>query len=238
MKWLGFNEEENSWEPERSLCKQGCQDSITEFWDRSKLNPGTDFFPDPAGSWRCWTCGRGYKSERTLKAHITRQHTKRKWHGSTADKDTRINKLKELQQKLPKVQFDETAFEVKKGKKPEIDNVWIFKYLGSRFRADGSHHADITARIAAAVKAAGQMRHIWASKTTPLRLKLRIYKTGVCSKMVYGSEAWTLDTKACKMLNGVNSRLVVRITNKTIKEEASEGTKTFDIIAWIKARRL
>ena len=81
-------------------------------------------------------------------------------------------------------------------------------------------------------------RNIWASKSTPLRLKMRIYKTGVCSKLVYGSEAWPLDEKACKMLNGTNSRMVVRITNRTIKEEASESTRTFDIIAWIRVHRL
>ena len=61
----------------------------------------------------------------------------------------------------------------------DIDNVWIFKYLDSRFQADGSHLADIKARIAAAATTAGNMRNIWASKSTPLRLKLRIYKVGV-----------------------------------------------------------
>ena len=238
VKWLGYDDEEDTWEPERSLSKQGCQDSIAEFWRDSGLNPGADFIPDPAGVWRCYTCGKGYKQERTLKAHITRTHKKRQWHGSTADKDTRVDKLKKLQQQLPRVTFDEAVFEVEENKEPKIDNVWIFKYLGSRFRADGSQHADIQARIAAATKAAGQMRNIWAAKSTPLRLKMRIYKTGVCSKLVYGSEAWTLDDKACKMLNGANSKMVARVTGRPIRDEATKGLRTFDIIAWIRARRL
>ena len=100
-----------------------------------------------------------------------------------------------------------------------IENVWLFKYLGSRFRADGDQKADIQARIAAATNAFGKMRNIWASRSTPVRLKLRIYSTGVCSKLTYGSEACQLDVKACTMLNGANSRMVAHITGNTIKEE-------------------
>ena len=97
---------------------------------------------------------------------------------------------------------------------------------------------DITARIAAAVKTAGKMRNVWASKTTPLQLKMRIYRTGVCSKLVYGCEAWILDDKTCKMLNGANSKMVSRITGRPIREEASASSKTFDVVKWIRARRL
>ena len=82
------------------------------------------------------------------------------------------------------------------------------------------------------------MRNIWASHTIPMKLKLRIYKTGVCSRLTYGSEAWHLDTRACAMLNGANSRLVSRITRKSAHEEASKRTRTFDVVSWIRARRL
>jgi len=40
------------------------------------------------------------------------------------------------------------------------------------------------------------------------------------------------------MLNGANSRMVSRITHKTAHEEASSATRTFDIVGWIRARRL
>ena len=119
-----------------------------------------------------------------------------------------------------------------------IQNVWTFRYLGSLFRADGSQVADILARIASATTVAGKMRHVWSSSTIPLRLKLRIYKTGVCSRLVYGSEGWILDAKACAMLNGANSRMISHITKKTVREEASRRTRTFDVVRWIRARRL
>ena len=40
------------------------------------------------------------------------------------------------------------------------------------------------------------------------------------------------------MLNGANSRLISRITGKSAHEEASPDTRTFDIVRWIRARRL
>ena len=108
--------------------------------------------------WRCYCCGKGFKNASGLKRHITCTHPKRQWHGSTADKVTRTDKRKAAQKAKPHVKLGED----------DVENVWIFKYLGSRFRADGSHYPDIKARIVAATKAAGQMRYIWASKTTPL----------------------------------------------------------------------
>ena len=82
------------------------------------------------------------------------------------------------------------------------------------------------------------MRAIWASKSTPTKLKMRIYKTGVCSRLTYGSETWKIDARTCAMLNGANSRMVSRITNRTPHEEASPMTQSFDIVRWIRAGRL
>ena len=88
-----------------------------------------------------------------------------------------------------------------------------------------------------AMETAGRMRHIWAATAIPTQLKLRIYVVGVCSQLTYGSEAWRLDEQTVRMLNGANSRLLHRITGKTIKEEATQGTRTFDLVRWIRARR-
>ena len=219
----------DSWEPERSLTRQGCEETIKEFWDNSSLNPNTDFIADPDDVWRCWTCGRGFKSHRDLSSHITRTHPKKQPHrGSTADNDTRLQMHKAAQERKDHVVCD--------GK--EIENVWVFKYLGSRFRADGDQTCDIKVRIAIATTTADNMRNIWSSHTVPLKLKMRIYKTGVCSRLTYGSEAWRLDARACVMLNGANSRMVSRISNKSVHEEASRRTHTFDVVTWIRARRL
>ena len=186
-----------------------------------------DFIPDPDDVWRCYTCGKGYKSERGLATHITKTHPCRQWTGSTADKDTRHKKRVAAQKRKPKVSCE--------GK--PLKNVWSFVYLGAKFSADGDPTTDVKARIAKALKTAGKMRHVWDSKCIPMTLKLRIYIVGVCSQLAYGSEAWKLDENTIRMLNGINSRLLHRITGKTYKEEASEGTRTFDLVRWIRARR-
>ena len=40
------------------------------------------------------------------------------------------------------------------------------------------------------------------------------------------------------MLNGANSRMMSRITGKTIREESSRKTRNFDVVAQIHSRRL
>ena len=227
VEWVG-HPGKDSWEPERSLTRQGCEQSIKAFWDSVTLSPSAEFIADPDDAWRCWTCGKGFKTSSSLKAHITRTHTTRCYHGSTADKDTRTKQHVEAQERKQYV-FCEGS---------PIDNVWLFKYLGSRFRADGDEVADIKARIAASTSTAGKMRAIWASRSTPLKLKMRIYKTGVCSRLTYGCEAWHLNSRTCAMINGANSLMVARITNRTPHEEASPATRSFDVIRWIRARRL
>ena len=55
--------------------------------------------------------------------------------------------------------------------------------------------------------------------------------------MIYGSEAWYLNEKVQKTLNGANNKMVATITGRSIKEEASMG-KTYDVVAGIRATRM
>ena len=59
----------------------------------------------------------------------------------------------------------------------------------------------------------------------------------MCSILTYGSEAWRLTPSVSAALNGANSNMVSIITGRHVREEASEG-KTFDLIKWIRARKL
>ena len=80
-------------------------------------------FVDPDDVWRCWSCGKGYKTAPALKVHITRTHTKRSWRGSTAEKDTKIGMRREMQHGRPHANCEGD----------DIENVWTFRYLGSYF---------------------------------------------------------------------------------------------------------
>ena len=120
VEWCGHSGKD-TWEVERSLVRQGCEIAIKEFWDGSNLNRSTDFNADPDNVWRCWTCERSYKSDRTLNAHITRSNPARNYHDSTADRDTRNRMHKEAQELKCHVVCDVN----------QTENVWMFKYLGS-----------------------------------------------------------------------------------------------------------
>ena len=137
-------------------------------------------------------------------------------------------KLKQRQNDLEKVYWGEQM----------IKNCWIFEYLGSLFQADGDQTPDIKRRIAMAVARAGKLRHIWAAEELTLELKLRLYKAACCSILTYGSEAWILNEKACKLINGANASMLSHITNRSRHEEAKAVTTTFNLVQWIRARRL
>ena len=96
---------------------------------------------------------------------------------------------------------------------------------------------DVRRRIAMTTQRFGKLRNIWRDGNLHLNLRMRLYKSCICSILTYGSEAWKMTSKVTAALKGTNSRMVSVITGKTIHEEASNG-KTFDLTMWIRARRL
>ena len=136
-------------------------------------------------------------------------------------------KRKSMQDLLPKVKWGNI----------EADNTWQFIYLGSLFEAGGGDMPDVRRRIAMATQRFGKLRHLWKDGNLHMNLRMRLYKACVCSILTYGSEAWRLTAAVTAALNGANSKMVSTITGRTVHEEASTG-KTFDVVMWIRARRL
>ena len=97
---------------------------------------------------------------------------------------------------------------------------------------------DIRRRIAMARQRFGKMRHLWQDGNLHKNLRLRLYKSCVCSILTWGSEAWKLNDEASKAINGTNSQMLSVITGKTQHQEASTAQCTFDLVKWIRARRL
>ena len=233
VQWKGCPGQD-SWQKEHSLMQDGCAESIKTFWNDSGLNPALDFYPDPDGEHgtRCWMCG--WKSTAKNKVLGLKTHVRRSKHDwtkrracLTERKDIKFDKLEALQDKMPKVKWGDK----------DVSNSWQFPYLGSLFQPDGDQMPDIHARCGMAKTRAGTLRHIWSAKL-PMDLKLRLYIACCCSILVWGSEAWTLDEKACRCINGANAYMLSHITGKSKREEATAKTTTFDILAWIRARRL
>ena len=146
--------------------------------------------------------------------------------GTVAEKNAVMKKKQEKQQDRPSVMCE--------GEK--LKNVFLFKYLGSIFAADGSQEPDLKRRIGIADTRMGQLRHLFNSSQVPLATKLKLYEAAVVSLFTYGCEAWTLTPKTIRKINGANSRLLARITRRTVHEEAR--SPSYDIIRSIRYRRL
>ena len=118
-----------------------------------------------------------------------------------------------------------------------LANVFREKYLGTIFTADAEQKHDVKEKIERAVSRCGQLRHVLDSSDLPLKIKIRLYQAAVCSILSYGSETWNLNPVTMRMLNGANSRMLVRFTGKTIPQEARKTTCTLDLVRQIRIRR-
>ena len=228
VKWQDYDDPE--WEREHLLLRDKCHDAIRSFWAISGLQPTKDFYPDTQGKNRCTVCCRTFARPQDLKAHRTRTgHYDHKQYKKTrtAVVDAITAKRTEQQKSLPKVKWGEA----------EAENQWRSKYLGSMFEAGGDQMPDVLTRIARARQRFGKMRHIWANKELHQNLRMRLYKSSVCSILTYGSEAWRLTTKISAALNGANASMISIITGRTVREESTVG-KSFDLVKWIRARKL
>ena len=83
----------------------------------------------------------------------------------------------------------------------------------------------------------GKLRHIFDSDHISLNLKLRLYKAAVCSLLSYGMETWSFNPRTLRRLNGANSRMLARITGKSIQAEARATTTTFNLTLHLRRRR-
>ena len=97
--------------------------------------------------------------------------------------------------------------------------------------------SDARVRIAMARQRFGQLRHLWYDKCLHLNLRLRLYKS-----CMYHHDLWVrgLDhyEETRRALNGAKVRVVSVITSKTLHQEASATSRTFNLVSWVRARRL
>ena len=115
VKWVGYDVPD--WQPEHLLLRDGCRDSIREFWSSTHRNPSKEYYADPDGKHRCTICCKTYKRDQDLKAHRTRtghfEDKKDNKVTKTATTDAVMQKRKVMQSKLSKVCWGER----------EVDNV-------------------------------------------------------------------------------------------------------------------
>ena len=99
--------------------------------------------------------------------------------GTCAAKKVKLKKMTANQKTEPKIICNGHA----------LKNVFLFKYLGSIFAANGSQEHDLQRRITLAMSRMGQLRHVFNSDVN-LGLKMKICKVVIGPLLTYGSEAW------------------------------------------------
>ena len=219
IRWAGYGSDDDTWEPRANVSPKLIKEFLVQ----------NDLYDHQWPGKRCPHCDLPCKSERGVKIHLHAcryKPEKQNFAGTCADRKVKLNKQMEAQKTKPKVQCEGVT----------LKNVFLFKYLGSIFAADGGHTHDLNRRVALAMSRCGELRHIIDGDIST-KLKLEVYKTAVTSTLTYGSEAWRLDERTIATLNGANARCVSRITGKTNHEEASPHTRTYDLVYAIRLRR-
>ena len=118
-----------------------------------------------------------------------------------------------------------------------MDWVDTFVYLGTNLDGGGHRFAHIEYRVALAHARFKRLRKVWNNTKIGRNVKLRIYKTAVCSIVKYGSESWRWTIVEKKAINNFNSKCLAVITGFEIAFEARHETSHFNLEHDITRRR-
>ena len=102
----------------------------------------------------------------------------------------------------------------------DIENVDNFVYLGSNVASNASLDKEINSRIG---KASGTFARltarVWDNQKLSIRTKANVYRSCVCSTLLYGSETWTLPSIQEKKINTFHLRCLRRILGITWQQK-------------------
>ena len=182
----------------------------------------------------CPVCTRDFPTKGGLSIHQGRnwclgdpsKANTRSRKGSLADKAVQRKKRIAHESKLDHVSIEGE----------EIDNVYFFEYLGSRMQCDGDDRADVKYRMDIAQARFSSLYHIWKDHRLHLPMKIRLYKSSVCSTLTHACEAWDLTEDVRRMLNGFNSRCLHTITKRPYRATATNPE--YNLVLAIRKRRL
>ena len=82
-----------------------------------------------------------------------------------------------------------------------LEEVNVFKYLGSNVSADGSCEKEVISRVNEGGKVWGAVNRVVGSMNVRLDVKKCLYERVVVPTVLYGSEAWSMREKERKKLN-------------------------------------
>lgn len=182
--------------------------------------------PEKAFKFQCSDCGMTYPTNHGLRVHQGRWCKKDK----TAKKPSRKGTVADrVITKLKVEKHQSTLGKVVLGNK-ELENVYSFVYLGAAIPGDGDLVTPLKHRSDVAWGRFNDMRTTMTSTKLPVSLRVRLY-----ASVVYGCEAWLFTDTIARKLNGINSKMLVSITKRTIHEEARDPS--YDAVEQVYRRR-
>ena len=102
----------------------------------------------------------------------------------------------------------------------DIENVDNFVYLGSNVASNASLDKEINSRIGKASGTFARLtKRVWDNQKLSIRTKANVYRSCVCSTLLYGSETWTLSSVQEKKLNTFHLRCLRRILGITWQQK-------------------
>ena len=111
-----------------------------------------------------------------------------------------------------------------------LEQVDRFVYLGSLFTSDGRCEKDVRQRIAIAQSAFTSLKKVLKNRNINIQLRYRFLKCYVWSTLLYGSEAWTLNSKMLNKLKATERRMqrisyTEHVTNVEVLRRANTKRK-------------
>ncbi len=179
----------------------------------------------------CDKCDMNYPTKHGLAVHQGRWC--KKWKnaprlsrtGTVADRLIKRIKIEKHQEQLPKVQIGQE----------ELENVYSFVYLGAEIASDGDPEVPIQHRINIAWGRFGEYRQVLTASKLPINTRIRLYRALIVSTMTYRCCAWLFTSPMRKKINGVNSKMLSQITQRSIHHEAANPI--FNIVDYILKQR-
>ena len=79
-----------------------------------------------------------------------------------------------------------------------LEEVELFRYLGSIVETRGGTEADVNTRISKARAAFHILRNVWKSRVIGKTTKIRLFNANVKSVLLYGAEPWRMNNTTLK----------------------------------------
>ena len=109
----------------------------------------------------------------------------------------------------------------------EMENVRVFKYLGSVMSKDGSLEEEVRERVQQGRKVAGSLKAVIKNREVSMDVKRSLHDSIVIPTLTYGSEAWTMQEGYKSRVRAVEMNYLRgacgvtwrdRLTNEEVKE--------------------